>query len=78
MKKILALALVAIFASTFANASTGMGGKTHCRAAVKTTKTHFSKISVKSFSIKKMQDTKDILMPLGTPSIADFLTNTAS
>jgi hypothetical protein len=69
MKKILTLAAIAIiFASNFANASTltmGNGGKT-IFTSVKTSKNVKShvKISAKEFSIKGMQDTKDILMQI--------------
>ncbi len=84
MKKILTLAAIAtIFAFNFANASTANGGKKITGAKGKTNtsksaKTQYTKISAKTFSIKKMQDTKDILMPLGTPSVADYFTTTAS
>jgi hypothetical protein len=69
MKKILTLSAIAIiFASNFASASTltmGNGGRTILNT-VKTSKSVKShvKISTKEFSIKGMQDTKDILMQI--------------
>jgi len=67
MKKILTLSAIAIiFASNFANASTlstGNDGKIIVKTQVKTSKgTKTTKISAKEFSIKGMQDTKDILL----------------
>jgi hypothetical protein len=66
MKKILTLAAIAIiFASILANASTLTTGncvKTISGATIKASimgsKTHFTKISAKEFSIKGMQDSK--------------------
>jgi hypothetical protein len=85
MKKILTIAAIAtIFASNFANASTiitANGGKVIFSAKVKTSKSskaHYSKIYAKEFSVKKMQDTKDILMPIGSQPVADYFTTSAS
>jgi hypothetical protein len=82
MKKILTLAAIAILlASNFANASTvstGNGVKINFKAQVKTSKSvkaHYTKISAKEFSVKKMQDTKDILMPIAPRLIADYSTS---
>ena len=63
MKKILTIATIAIFAVNFANASNVKSGKVATKATVKTSK--HAKISAKEFSVKGMQDTKDMLMSSG-------------
>jgi hypothetical protein len=66
MKKILTIATIAIFAVNFANASNVKGGKVNTSAKVKTTHIKYVKLSAKDFSVKNMQDTKDMLMQSGS------------
>ena len=67
MKKILTIATIAIFAANFANASNVKSGKVATKAAVKTTK--HVKISANEFSVKGMQDTKEMLMSSGASNV---------
>jgi len=64
MNKIITLTIIAALATGFANASNVGGGKTAAKAAnTKSNTVKYVKFTTKDFSIKKMQDTKDILMP---------------
>ena len=64
MKKILTLAIIAALATDFANASNVGGGKTAAKTSnTKSNTVKYVKFTTKDFSIKKMQDTKYILMP---------------
>ena len=73
MKNILTIAAIVIFASNFAQASNGNNGNVTSKFQVKTLRVKATKLS--GFSIKGMQDTKDIL--LGTQS-NDFTTTTTA
>lgn len=69
MKKILTLTIAIIFAANFANAATlTNGNKTGKTKAAKTTSVKFVRLTKKDFCIKKMQDTKDILLQLPASS----------
>ena len=65
MKKILTIAAIVIFASNFASASNGNNGNVIFKLQVKAAHSKTTKIN--SFSVKGMQDTKDILVDV-TPA----------
>ena len=78
MKKIFTIAAATVlFAANVASASNMTGGKMIISFHTQSAEVHYTKISAKQFSVKNMQDTKDILFQI-TPAASVSTTTTTA